>query len=312
MDMGASVLARLKNKSKETGKPLQLYLQLFCQEEFLRRLAVSRYSDHLVLKGGLFIYTLTNFESRATVDIDFLLRQFPSTIDAIREMVEEIISMDTGNDFIEFTSRGYEEISPQRKYTGVSFQLIGNIKNTRTPFDVDFGVGDVIVPASERRELPVQLEGFARPSVLTYSLESTIAEKYDALLQRLELTSRMKDIYDIYYLSNAFAFEGSKLQRAISETLKNRSTVYDSESLDRVIGLAQNKDIQIRWRQYFRRLKLDELSLDSVMEGIDSFLRPIWDSMLQGITLNMSWSPEERQWKGNCSRTNPSNKSVYP
>ena len=133
-------------------------MQLFCQEEFLRRLAASKYSEHLVLKGGLFIYTLTNFESRATVDIDFLLRQFPSTIDTIREMVEEIISMDTGNDFIEFTSRGYEEISPQRKYTGVSFQLIGKIKNTRTPFDVDFGVGDVIVPSSQKRELPVQLE----------------------------------------------------------------------------------------------------------------------------------------------------------
>lgn len=297
MDMGASVLARLKNKSKETGKPLQLYLQLFCQEEFLRRLAASKYSDHLVLKGGLLIYTLTDFESRATVDVDFLLRQFPSTIDTIKEMVEDIISEDTGNDFIEFTSRGYEEISPQRKYAGVSFQLIGKIKNTRTPFDVDFGVGDVIVPASEMRELPVQLEGFARPSVLTYSLESTIAEKYDALLQRLELTSRMKDIYDIYYLSNVFAFEGKELQKAISETLKNRSTVYDGESLDRVISLAQNKDIQVRWRQYFRRLKLDELSLDSVMEGIDSFLRPIWDSMLQGTTPNIGWSPEERQWK---------------
>ena len=71
MDKGASVIARLKNKAKETGKPFQLHLQLFCQEEFLRRLAASRYAENLVLKGGLFIYTLTNFESRATVDIDF-------------------------------------------------------------------------------------------------------------------------------------------------------------------------------------------------------------------------------------------------
>ena len=67
MDMGASVIARLKNKAKETGKPFQLHLQLFCQEEFLRRLASSRYAENLVLKGGLFIYMLTNFESRATV-----------------------------------------------------------------------------------------------------------------------------------------------------------------------------------------------------------------------------------------------------
>jgi hypothetical protein len=38
---------------------------------------MSRYADDLVLKGGMFIYTLTNFESRSTVDIDFLLRQMP-------------------------------------------------------------------------------------------------------------------------------------------------------------------------------------------------------------------------------------------
>ena len=51
MDMGASVIARLKNKAKETGKPFQLHLQLFCQEEFLRRLAASCYAENLVLKG---------------------------------------------------------------------------------------------------------------------------------------------------------------------------------------------------------------------------------------------------------------------
>ena len=73
MDKGASVIAKLKNKAKQTGKPLQMHLQLFCQEEFLRKLSMSEYADNLVLKGGLFIYTLTNFESRATIDIDFLL-----------------------------------------------------------------------------------------------------------------------------------------------------------------------------------------------------------------------------------------------
>lgn len=152
MDMGSSVIARLKNKAKETGKPFQLHLQLFCQEEFLRRLAISRYAENLVLKGGLFIYTLTNFESRATVDIDFLLRQFPRTIEDVERMVNEIIAVDSGNDFITFTTRGFETISPQRKYAGVSFQLVGQIKNTRTPFDVDFGVGDIIVPTSHMNE----------------------------------------------------------------------------------------------------------------------------------------------------------------
>lgn len=297
MDMGASVIARLKNKAKDTGKPFQLYLQLFCQEEFLRRLAASSYAENLVLKGGLFIYTLTNFESRATVDIDFLLQQFPGKVEDIRRMVDEIIAVDSGNDFITFTSRGFETISPQRKYTGVSFQLVGHIKNTRTPFDVDFGVGDIIIPVPCKRTIPVQLDGFCTPEVLTYSLESTIAEKFDALLQRLELTSRMKDIYDIYYLSSIFDFDGQALRQAIFETLQNRETAYERNSFDRVIGLADNKDVQVRWRQYLRRLKMTELSLEEVMVSIDRFLRPVWDAILSEEELSMQWDSQTTAWR---------------
>ena len=298
MDMGASVIARLKNKAKETGKPFQLHLQLFCKEEFLRRLAASRYAENLVLKGGLFIYTLTNFESRATVDIDFLLQQFPGRIEDIKRMVDEIISVDSGNDFITFTSRGFETISPQRKYTGVSFQLVGQIKNTRTPFDVDFGVGDIIIPVPRKRTIPVQLDGFGAPEVLTYSLESTIAEKFDALLQRLELTSRMKDIYDIHYLSSIFDFDGWALRQAIFETLQNRGTAYERDSFDRVIALAGNKDIQVRWRQYLRRLKMTELPLEEVMVCIDRFLRPAWNAILSEGEFFMQWDCKTATWHG--------------
>ena len=63
-DTAASVLARLKNKGKETGRSYQLCLQLFCQEEFLRRLEKSQYAENLVLKGGLFIYSITGYDSR--------------------------------------------------------------------------------------------------------------------------------------------------------------------------------------------------------------------------------------------------------
>lgn len=182
MDKGASVIVKLKNKAKETGKPLQVHLQLFCQEEFLRKLSMSKYADNLVLKGGLFIYTLTNFESRATVDIDFLMRQLPNKIEEIEKIIGEILNVDTGNDFIELSAKGFETISPQRKYKRVSFQIIGKIKNTRTPFNVDLGVGDIIVPKSEKRVIPVQLDEFTSPEISTYSLESTIAEKFDAIL----------------------------------------------------------------------------------------------------------------------------------
>ena len=294
MDMGAFVLARLKNKAKETGRPFQLHLQLFCQEEFLRRLAISKYAQNLVLRGGLFIYTLTNFESRATVDVDFLLRQLPGTVEDVKKIVDEIIAVDCGNDFITFTSRGFEVISPQRKYKGVSFQLVGHIKNTRTPFDVDFGIGDVIVPTSQKRTIPVQLDGFNRPEVMTYSLESTVAEKFDALLQRMELTSRMKDIYDIYYLATMFDFDGRALQQAVFETLQNRGTDYDKNSFDRVIALVEDSNIQVRWRQYLRQMKMPELHLKEVMPVIDHFLRPAWEAIITEQEVLAQWDSKKQ------------------
>ena len=101
-DMAASVLARLKNKAKESGRSYQLCMQLFCQEEFLRRLEKSEYAENLVLKGGLFIYSLTDFDSRVTVDVDFLLRKIPNTPEQLRVILEKIIAVDTGNDFVTF------------------------------------------------------------------------------------------------------------------------------------------------------------------------------------------------------------------
>ena len=157
-------------------------------------------------------------------------------------------------------------------------------------------MGDVIVPTSHKRTIPVQLDGFHAPEVMTYSLESTIAEKFDALLQRLELTSRMKDIYDIYYLSSMFDFDGRALQQAVLETLQNRGTAYEKDSFNRVIALANNKDIQIRWRQYLRRLKMEELSLEDAMAGLDSFLRPVWDTIICEKEFFDTWSSANTQW----------------
>ena len=88
-DIAASVLARLKNKAKESGRSYQLCIQLFCQEEFLRRLEKSEYAENLVLKGGLFIYSLTDFDSRVTVDVDFLLRKIPNTPEQLKEILEK-------------------------------------------------------------------------------------------------------------------------------------------------------------------------------------------------------------------------------
>lgn len=287
-DKAASVLAKLKNKAKISGISYQQCLQLFMQEEFLRKLSKSGYEDNLILKGGLFIYTLTNFESRATIDVDFLLRGFSNSIEDVKSMIGKIIETSTGNDFVSMTAKGFEEISPQRKYHGISTQIIGQIKNVRVPFNVDIGVGDIIVPKAEERKINTQLPDFEKPVIKTYSLESTIAEKFDAILQRFELTGRMKDFYDIYYLARTFDFEGAKLRAAIFETLKKRETPYDRDSFKRILALSEDEDMQKRWRYFLKNIKDGTLEFAVVIKEMQKFLEPVFDAIV-----------DEEEWKKN-------------
>ncbi|MEL7656501.1 MAG: nucleotidyl transferase AbiEii/AbiGii toxin family protein [Bacillota bacterium] len=288
-DIAASVLAKLKNKAKASGISYQQCLQLFMQEEFLRKLSKSNYTSNLILKGGLFIYALTNFESRATIDVDFLLRHQANGIEEVKKMIEEILAVSTGNDFIEMTAKGFEEISPQRKYKGISTQVMGKIKNVRIPFNVDIGVGDVIVPKAEIRKINTQLPDFEVPEIYTYSLESTIAEKFDAILQRYELTGRMKDFYDIYYLARTFGFDGVKLQTAIFETLQNRGTPYEKNSFERVVELADDPDMQIKWRYFLKNIKNEFLDFAVVIKEIQIFLEPVFDAIVSEIEWQKKW-----------------------
>ena len=295
-DMAASVLARLKNKAKAGGISYQQCLQLFFQEEFLRKLSASKYKDNLILKGGLFIYTLTNFESRATIDVDFMLRGLSNDMVRMDEIIGEILAVPTGNDFITFKALPTEPIAANRKYHGVSTQITGYIKNVRVPLSVDIGVGDIIVPGAKARTIKTQLEGFDAPEIMTYSVESTIAEKLDAILQRFELTGRMKDFYDIYYLSQTFNFDGLKLQTAIAETLRNRGTDYSADSFHRITALVNDENMQVRWRHFLRTLHNPDIPFSQVMDGIAAFIEPVWDAFIKGKKFQKQWDASAMNW----------------
>ncbi len=296
-DIAASVLARLRNKAKAAGISYQQCLQLFMQEEFLRKLSKSGYEDALILKGGLFIYTLTSFESRATVDVDFLLRGVSNSLEEVQALIMKILAVPTGNDYIEMTAKGFEKISPQRKYHGISTQIIGKIKNVRVPFNVDIGVGDVIVPCAEERTIHTQLPDFESPVIMTYSLESTIAEKFDAILQRFELTGRMKDFYDIYYLARTFDFDGARLQMAIARTLERRGTSYEKNSFKHIITLAEDVDMQKRWRYFLKNMKDDSLEFLEVIQEIQIFLEPVFEAIVNKDKWEKKWQYLGCGWK---------------
>lgn len=295
-DIGASVLARLRNKAKETGRSNQLCMQLFCQEEFLRRLEKSKYADNFVLKGGLFLYTLTEFDSRVTVDVDFMLRRIPNTPDRLREVIGEIIDADETNDFIAFEIKGVSPISINKQYPGIHADIVARIKNTRTPFGIDFGIGDVIVPGAKKRKLPTQLDDFPAPTVNTYSIETTVAEKLDAILGLMEFSSRMKDYYDIYYLANKFDFDGKTLTEALKKTFANRNRTFTVEQFDQMLSFSADDAMQKKWTAFCKKVNT-ESKFDTVLETIRMFLFPPYQSAVEDKEYTKTWATRKQLWQ---------------
>ena len=295
-DVAASILTRLKTQAKETGLTYQMCLQLFCQEEFLRKIEASRYSENFILKGGMFLYTITEFAGRPTRDIDFMIRWISNDTENMNQIMEEICTANTGNDFIRIEVLASENITEEKEYHGVKTKFRAYIKNVKIPFSIDVGVDDVIVPGAVKRTVSTRLDGFHPPTIYTYSLESTIAEKFDAIIKRMEATSRMKDFFDIYYLSGVFDFEGRKLQEAIFRTLEYRGTIYESDSFERIRDFKNNTSLLKLWDNYQSGTREDKPDFNVVIDRLEKFLEPIFHAVIMEEEWFCIWDSSVQKW----------------
>jgi predicted nucleotidyltransferase component of viral defense system len=167
--------------------------------------------------------------------------------------------------------------------------MLSTIKNTRTPFNIDMGVGDVVIPKPQLRLLPTQLDEFQGAEAVTYSLESIIAEKFDAIISRMELSSRMKDYYDIFYLATKYNFEGRKLQEAIFETLQNRRTIYEADSLKKIYSFRSDPDMMKKWKHFIKGTLKQDIEFELVIDTISRFIGPVFEAILKESELFATW-----------------------
>lgn len=167
----------------------------------------------------------------------------------------------------------------------------------KIPFSIDIGMNDVIVPKAVKRCIKTRLTDFEAPEVYTYSLESTIAEKFDAILKRMEATSRMKDFFDIYYLSSMFDFDGRKLQEAIWQTVQHRGTVYEANSFDRISAFGDNAFLSAQWTRFQPSMQVQLPEFVSILYRLKEFLQPVFQASIEEREFFMNWSSEQKKWQ---------------
>lgn len=195
-----------------------------------------------------------------------------------------------------FEIKDVAPIAVTKKYAGVGASIVASIKNTRTPFSIDFGVGDVIVPKYEKRKIPTQLSDFDSPTVNTYSIETTVAEKLDAMLSLMEFSSRMKDYYDIYYIANKFDFDGEILTEALRRTFENREHIFTCEQFFQVMDFWNDVSMQKKWKAFVHKIDTVTDDYHIVLNTIKNFLELPFSAVVDDKTFIKHWSAAKNKW----------------
>ena len=289
-NISASIRQKLLNKARFKKRPFSELIQYFAMERFLYRLSKSPYAGQFILKGALMLQAWQSPIFRPTMDID-MLGKTNSNEATIKTQIREIITIDIEPDGLTFNPETIqsERITRDIDYEGLRIIFQGKLGTASFKIQIDIGFGDVVFPRPEKLYLPTMLD-FPPVNILCYSRESTIAEKFEAMLKLHELNSRMKDFYDIWLLSRQFDFEGKKLSEAISKTLKNRGTDLPEEITAFSETFTEIK--QVQWLTFRKKLKQEYVPVEfaEVISKIKDFLTPIINALHSGNTMRRYWT----------------------
>ncbi len=280
----ASVKQRLLNKSKIDNRPFNELLQYYAMERFLYRLSQSPYFHHFILKGALMLRAWQVVDFRPTMDIDMLGITSNEEVKIVAQ-IRDILSLEIKADGLDFdlSSIESERITEDADYQGIRLKFKVKLGSAIIHMQIDIGFGDIIYPKAVEVNFPSLLD-LPAPRLLCYSLESAIAEKFQAMVKRGVLNSRIKDFYDIWLLSRQFDFEGQKLTEAIRLTFETRST----EIQDEIVAFSKEfiELKQGQWVIFRNRLQQEHLPIlfSELVLAIELFINPI----ILALTLNAS------------------------
>ena len=232
--------ALIKNRAKESND-LSLHLhQMFFFEHVLMRLEKSKYKDNIILKGGVLLSSIIGSDMRTTKDIDATLKSIPLNEESIRNIFEEILSIDINDDFI-FKIENIKDIRLEDEYGGYRINVYGEFDKLKTHFFIEVTTGDIITP----REIKYKYNSIFEDKtidIMAYTIETIIAEKFESIISKNITTTRAKDFYDMYVIVNNHIDKIDKniLIKAIKRTFKHRNTNFNIEYLNDMFVIIKN------------------------------------------------------------------------
>lgn len=289
-----SIQARLARHARVTGLDPSLVLTRFALERFLYRLSRSQYADRFVLKGALMMLVWLGETIRPTRDAD-LLGSGDMSEESLTKILEAVCEAPVGPDGLEFPPASIQ-VSPIRRedpYGGLRAVLEGRLGKARLRLQLDVGIGDAVFPDPGWIEYPGLLE-FPRPRLRAYRPETSIAEKFHAMVVLGEANSRLRDYFDIAVLAERHRFEGNLLLDAVRNTFQRRRTPFPNSVPPGLrIEFARLPQKQAQWGGFLRKSGLTSVptELTIVVERINSFLEPVIVAAHAEEPMKLYWPP---------------------
>lgn len=304
-DVAASVRQRLLDQSRASGQDFQRLLVRYGIERLLYRLSRTDARNRFILKGAMLFAAWADAPFRATGDLD-LLGYGDDDVDAARATFVGLCDADADSsaDGLMFMADSVrvDRTREDEDYRGLHVRLEARLKNTRIPILIDIGFGDPVHPAPLDLDYPRLIPDLPPAHIRAYPPESVIAEKFDAMVRFDADTTRLKDHYDIWAISETFPFDAGTLTEAVRRTLDGRDRPMPADwPASLMPDFAERPDKLAQWRAFLNRAAptLDPPPFPELLDRLRLFLDPILRGLSADVTGGQRhWLPG-RDWTSN-------------
>ncbi|MFA6359020.1 MAG: nucleotidyl transferase AbiEii/AbiGii toxin family protein [Candidatus Omnitrophota bacterium] len=198
------------------------------QEIILKKFACSTVKDNVTLKGGIVMFYKSCNIRRTTADIDIDLIRYSISDDSLKKFILLLNEVDDG--FKLEISKPIEELRQQ------------NYHGKRVYLKIDDGISNISIKLDigVHTQFGIEQENFSfflssnstHVSLLVNPNEQIFGEKLTSLLQHGPLSTRYKDIADMFFLINKNGLDKTKTERFLKSVfpirnIKSFDDIYD-------------------------------------------------------------------------------------
>lgn len=247
MKTAEQIKGAIRNISKEKGVNPNSLLQMCLFEGILEKLSKSKYRENFILKGGLLISSLIGVDVRSTMDMDTTIKGIPVNEETITRIINEILDIEISYKLIKLTPIRNADV-----YEDFSASIECKFGKINARLNIDITTGDVITPREIKYSYSKILEEGTIP-IITYTIETILAEKFETISSRNITTTRARDFYDLYMIYNMYNNKINQeiLGEAIVKTARQRGSLKAIRQYKEIVELFKiNGTIKNIWDRY--------------------------------------------------------------